>query len=152
MAMVLQTPFELLDKIGLHLGYSEWLEIDQNRINKFAEATGDYQWIHVDENKAATGPFGKCIAHGYLTLSLVYWFLPQIIDVRGTKMDINYGTNKVRFPAAVPVGAKVRGGAEVIEVEEIKGCVQSTVRVTIEIKDCERPALVTDTISRYVPE
>ena len=100
---VFSTPSELLNAIGQHLGESEWVLIDQATINLFAEATGDHQWIHVDEAKAEDGPYGKCIAHGYLTLSLVNQFLPQIIDVQGISMGVNYGCDKVRFPAAVPV-------------------------------------------------
>jgi len=129
------------------------MEITQDRINTFAEATDDHQWIHVDPAKAAEGPFGACIAHGYLTLSLVNRFLPEIIDVQGISMGVNYGTDKVRFPAAVPVGSKIRGGGELIAAEEVKGnAIQSTVRVTVEIEGSERPALIIDTISRYFPE
>ncbi len=153
MPTVFKTPSELLSSVGKHLGYSEWMEITQDRINTFAEATDDHQWIHVDPAKAAEGPFGGCIAHGYLTLSLVNRFLPEIIDVQGISMGVNYGTDKVRFPAAVPVGSKIRGGGEVIAAEEVKGnAIQSTVRVTVEIEGSERPALIIDTISRYFPE
>lgn len=152
MTTIFKTPSELLEKIGEKLGVSEWLTIDQERINLFAEATGDNQWIHIDEEKAKDGPYGKCIAHGYLTLSLVNLFLPQIIDVQGIKMGVNYGTDRVRFPAAVPVGSKIRGVGELISAEEMKGGIQSTVRVTVEIENSDRPALVIDTISRYYPE
>jgi acyl dehydratase len=153
MPTVFQTPSELLSAVGNHLGYSEWMEITQERINTFAEATDDHQWIHVDPAKAADGPFGACIAHGYLTLSLVNRFLPEIIDVQGISMGVNYGTDKVRFPAAVPVGSKIRGGGELIAAEEVKkGAIQSTVRVTVEIEGSDRPALIIDTISRYFPE
>jgi len=153
MPTVFKTPSELLSSVGKHLGYSEWMEITQDRINTFAEATDDHQWIHVDPAKAAEGPFGACIAHGYLTLSLVNRFLPEIIDVQGISMGVNYGTDKVRFPAAVPVGSKIRGGGELIAAEEVKGnAIQSTVRVTVEIEGSERPALIIDTISRYFPE
>ncbi len=151
MTTIFKTPFELKDKVGEHLGYSEWVEIDQDRINKFADATGDHQWIHVDEEKAKAGPYGKCIAHGYLTLAMVNLFLPQIIDVQGIRMGVNYGMDKTRFPAVVPVGSKVRGGGELIAVEEVKGGIQSTVRVTIDVEGGERPACVVDTISRYFP-
>jgi acyl dehydratase len=153
MPTVFKTPSELLSAVGNHLGYSEWMEITQERINTFAEATDDRQWIHVDPAKAADGPFGVCIAHGYLTLSLVNRFLPEIIDVQGISMGVNYGTDKVRFPAAVPVGSKIRGGGELIGAEEVKGnAIQSTVRVTVEIEGSDRPALIIDTISRYFPE
>jgi acyl dehydratase len=152
MTTVFNHPNELLENVGKQLGESDWLEIDQNRINLFAEATGDHQWIHVDPEKAKDGPFGKCIAHGYLSLSLVNKFLPKIVDVRGIKMGLNYGADKLRFPAPVPVGSRVRGVGELIAAEEVKGGVQSTVRVTVEIEGSDRPACVIDTISRYYPE
>lgn len=151
MSTVFEQPADLLQAVGRHLGYSEWLEIDQERINLFAEATGDHQWIHVDPGKAAEGPFGRTIAHGYLTLSLANLFLPQIMEVRNTSMGVNYGCEKVRFPAAVPVGSRIRGGGEIISAEEVKGGVQVVVRMTIEIEGGERPACVIDTISRFFP-
>lgn len=151
MPTVFNHPADLLGCVGQHLGYSDWLEIDQDRINLFADATGDHQWIHVDPERASTGPFGACIAHGYLTLSLVNLFLPQIIDVQGISMGVNVGSDRVRFPAPVPVGSRIRGGGELIAAEEMKGGVQSVVRVTIEIDGSERPACVVDTISRYFP-
>jgi acyl dehydratase len=153
MATIFNSPADLEAVVGKQLGVSEWLEIDQARIDKFADATGDHQWIHVDPERAKDGPFGSTIAHGYLTLSLVNFFLPQIIEVRGISMGVNYGTDRVRFPAPVPVGSRLRGSAELIKVEDVKGgAVQSTVRVTVEIEGSERPACVIDTISRYVPE
>ncbi|KEI71032.1 dehydratase [Endozoicomonas elysicola] len=152
MTTVFKTPHELQDKVGVVLGESQWLTIDQERINLFAEATGDHQWIHVDPERAKDGPFGACIAHGYLTLSLVSLFLPEIMDVQGISMGVNYGTDKVRFPNSVKVGARIRGVGELINVEEVKGGVQSTVRVTVEIEGEDRPACVVDTISRYYPE
>ena len=152
MTTVFETPNDLLGAIGKHLGYSDWLEITQDRIDKFAEATGDHQWIHVDPERAKNGPFGTTIAHGYLTQSLVNYFLPQIVDVRGISMGVNYGTDQVRFPAPVPVGSRVRAGAELVKAEEVKGGVQSVVRVTVEIEGGDRPACVVDTISRYFPE
>ena len=127
------------------------MEIDQERIDLFAAATGDHQWIHVDPERAAKGPFGKTIAHGYLTLSLANQFLPEIMRVDNVSMGVNYGCEKVRFPAAVPVGSRVRGGGEVISAEEIKGGVQVVVRMTIEIEGSDRPACVIDTISRFYP-
>lgn len=151
MTTVFETPADLLTAQGQHLGYSDWLEIDQDRINLFADATGDHQWIHVDPDKAADGPFGKTIAHGYLTLSLANLFLPQIMQVNNTSMGVNYGCEKVRFPAAVPVGSRVRGGGEVVSVEEVKGGVQVVVRMTIEVEGGDRPACVIDTISRFFP-
>ncbi len=152
MTTVFRHPSELAARVGQQLGSSDWLQIDQERINLFADATGDHQWIHVDPEKAKDGPFGQCIAHGYLTLSLVNLFLPQIVDVQGVKMGVNYGCDKVRFPAPVPVGSRVRGSGELVAVEEIKGAVQAVVRVTVEIEGSDRPACVVDTISRYFPE
>ena len=150
-ASVFKTPHELNDRVGEVLGNSDWLTIDQERINLFAEATGDHQWIHVDPVRAKDGPFGACIAHGYLTLSLVNLFLPEIIDVQGISMGVNYGTDKLRFPNSVKVGSRIRGVGELVKVEEVKGGVQSTVRVTVEIEGEDRPACVVDTISRYYP-
>jgi acyl dehydratase len=152
MPTVFQHPSELAAKVGQHLGYSDWLEITQERVNKFADATGDHQWIHVDPERAKSGPFGGTIAHGYLTMSLVNLFLPQIMEVRGISMGVNYGADKLRFPAPVKVGARVRGGGELLKVEEVKGgAVQATVRVTVEIEGGDRPGCVVETISRYVP-
>lgn len=151
MATVFRHPSELLAASGRHLGYSDWLQIDQQRIDQFAQATGDHQWIHVDPERAAAGPFGKTIAHGYLTLSLANLFLPEIMQVENVSMGVNYGCEKVRFPAPVPVGSRVRGGGEVISAEEVKGGVQVVVRMTIEIEGSERPACVIDTISRFFP-
>ncbi len=151
MATTFETPHALLDAIGTQLGESDALEITQERINLFADATGDHQWIHVDPERAAKGPFGKPIAHGYLTLSLASYFLPRIITVKGISMGVNYGTEKVRFPAPVPVGSKVRASAELVNAEEIKGCIQATVRVTMTVEGNDRPSCVVDTISRYYP-
>lgn len=151
MATVFDNPAALLDAVGKDLGHSDWLEIDQARIDQFADATGDHQWIHVDPERAAEGPYGKTIAHGYLTLSLANLFLPQIMTVENTSMGVNYGCEKVRFPAAVPVGSRIRGSGEVISAEEVKGGVQVVVRMTIEIDGSDRPACVIDTISRFFP-
>ncbi|WP_101759981.1 MaoC family dehydratase [Oceanicoccus sp. KOV_DT_Chl] len=152
MTTIFKTPHELPAAVGKHLGYSDWLTIEQDRINLFADATGDHQWIHVDPVKAKDGPFGKCIAHGYLSLSLVNLFLPQIMEVQEMKMGVNYGCDKVRFPAPVPVGSRVRGGGEMLSVEEVKGGFQAVVRVTVEIEGGDRPACVIETISRFYPE
>ena len=151
MTTVFKSPHELHDKVGQSLGATDWLLIDQDRINLFADATGDHQWIHVDPVKAKDGPFGACIAHGYLTLSLVNLFLPQLIDVQGIKMGVNVGLDRVRFPMHVTVGSRIRGVGEIVSVEEIKGAIQSVVRVTVEIEGQEKPACVADTISRYFP-
>ncbi|MYS84217.1 MaoC family dehydratase [Embleya scabrispora] len=141
---------QIKDSVGKHLGHSEWLEITQDRINLFADATGDHQWIHVDVEKAKKGPFGAPIAHGYLTLALSNLFLPQIVEVRNISMGVNYGVDKVRFPAPVPVGSRVRGGAEIVAVADIAGGIQVTIRITVEIADSAKPACVIDSISRYL--
>jgi acyl dehydratase len=151
MPTVLNGTKEVLANVGKHLGYSEWLEITQERINTFADATGDHQWIHVDPERAKSGPFGATIAHGYLTLSLISYFLPQIVRVENISMGVNYGTDRVRFTSPVPVGSKIRAGGELTKADEIKGTVQATVRVTIEIEGSDRPACIADTISRFFP-
>jgi acyl dehydratase len=151
MSKVYDSPGALLEAPGDTLGPTEWLEIDQGRIDMFADATGDHQWIHVDPERAKTGPFGATIAHGYLTLSLANLFLPQLMTVENTSMGVNYGCEKVRFPAPVPVGSRLRGSGEVISAEEVKGGVQVIVRVTVEVEGSERPACVVDTISRFFP-
>ncbi|MBB4822205.1 acyl dehydratase [Pseudomonas alcaligenes] len=149
MTCIFETPTALLQRVGEPLGESEWITLDQARIDGFAEATGDHQWIHVDPVRAASGPFGACIAHGYLTLALVNLFLPQLLEVRGVAMGVNYGCDRVRFPNVVRVGSRVRGRAELVAAEEVKGGVQATVRVSVEIEGEERPGCVVDTISRY---
>ena len=146
-----ENPGDLLGKEGLKVGPSEWMEINQERINTFADATGDHQWIHIDEEKAKDGPFGTTIAHGYLTLSLAAKLMPEILEIKGMKMGINYGTDKVRFLNPVKSGSKVRGHGEFLEIKEVRGGYQSTLRVTIEIEGEEKPACVVDTISRYYP-
>jgi acyl dehydratase len=152
MPTVFQSPAQLKQAVGRELGVSDWLEITQRRIDQFADATGDHQWIHVDPERAARGPFGRTIAHGYLTQSLVNHFLPQIVEVRGVSMGVNYGADRLRFPAPVPVGSRVRGRAELLAAEDTKdGAVQATLRVSVEIEGEERPGCVIDTISRYYP-
>jgi acyl dehydratase len=152
MASVFASPAELLGAVGRPLGESPWLEITQERIDRFAEATGDRQWIHVDPERAREGPFGSTIAHGYLTLSLVNHFLPEIVEVRGIAMGVNVGADRLRFPAPVPVGARIRGVGELIGAELTKdGGVQAKIRVTVEIEGSERPACVVETLSRYYP-
>lgn len=140
---------QLLEAAGTNLGLTPWIPIEQSRIDMFAEATGDHQWIHVDPAKAAAGPFGACIAHGYLTLSLVNYFLPQLMDVQNISMGVNYGCDKIRFPNVVKVGSNVRGTGEIISIEAIKDSIQVITRVTIEVEGQQRPACVADTISRY---
>jgi acyl dehydratase len=150
MATVLDSADEILAAVGQRLGQSDWLTITQERINKFADATDDHQWIHVEPARAKAGPFGATIAHGYLTLSLMAKFLPQIVQVRGMKMGVNYGTDKVRFPSAVKAGARIRAAGELVAAERTKdGAVQATIRVTVEIDGESKPACVADTISRY---
>lgn len=151
MPRIFETPNALFAAIGEELGASNWLLLDQPRINLFADASGDHQWIHVDPVKAANGPFGACIAHGYLSLSLVNLFLPQIVEVRGIAMGVNYGCDRVRFPAVVHVGSRVRGSARLMGVEDVPGGIQAVIRVNIEIEGQARPGCVVDTISRYYP-
>ncbi len=139
---------ELAGAVGTHLGYSDWLEITQERINDFAEATDDHQWIHVDPVLAASGPFGTTIAHGYLTLSLAVRFVAELFEVQGVSMGVNYGTNKVRFVSPVPVGSKLRAGAVVAAVDEIGGGVQATLDLTFEVEGSEKPACVAQVVYR----
>ena len=148
--VALDGPEALLSSVGRSFGPTGWLTITQERVNLFAEATGDHQWIHVDEQRAAGGPFGGTIAHGYLTLSLASWFLPQLVEVRNISMGVNYGTEKVRFPSPVRVGARVRARAEIVSATEIDGGVQAVTRVTIEQDGSPKPACVVDSVSRYL--
>ncbi|MFE6622596.1 MaoC family dehydratase [Streptomyces sp. NPDC008086] len=140
---------ELKKLAGSDLGTSEWIEITQDRINTFADATGDHQWIHVDPEKAAEGPFGAPIAHGYLTLSLFIPLFTELLDVQGVTTKVNYGLNKVRFPAPVKVGSRIRLVGKLAEVEEVPGGVQITVDGTIEIEGGSKPAAVLRSLSRF---
>lgn len=150
MSTVFSNAASLKSAEGKSLGVTDWLQIDQDRINTFADATGDHQWIHVDTQKAKDGPFGATVAHGYLTLSLVNYFLPQLMTVENLEMGINYGCDRIRFPAPVMVGSRVRGTGEITQVETLaSGAVQVVVRVTVERQSSDRPACVVDTISRY---
>ena len=133
---------------GRDLGVTGWMEVSQDRIDLFADATGDHQWIHVDPVRARDGPFGACVAHGYLTLSLANCFLPQLIAFDRLKVGVNYGCEKVRFPAPVKAGSRVRGHGLVLRAEAVGDGVQVTVRITVEIEGSERPGCVVDTISR----
>ncbi|WP_067707138.1 MaoC family dehydratase [Nocardia yamanashiensis] len=135
---------ELPSAVGTHLGYGDWLTVTQQRVDLFADATGDHQWIHVDPEAAAAGPFGAPIAHGFLTLSLVSLLTAQIWRVEGLKMGINYGCNKVRFPSAVKVGDRVRAGAELSTVAPTPAGTQMTVTVTVEIDGGAKPACVAE--------
>ena len=150
--LVVPKPADLPNHIGADLGETEWLEISQERINTFADATGDHQWIHVDVEKAKEGPFGAPIAHGYLTASLANLFLPQLLEVQNTSMGVNYGCDKIRFPSPVPVGSKIRGTGAVTSVEETKdGGFQAKVTIAIQIEGNDRPACIIETISRFYP-
>ena len=141
---------EFTAAVGEHLGYSEWQPITQDRVNLFADATDDHQWIHIDAEKAAAGPFGTTIAHGFLTLSMLSAFGPQIYKVNGIKMGINYGLNKVRFPQPVKVGDKVRAGAELVEVTDIPGGKQAVSRWTVEIDGAAKTACVAEWVTRFL--
>lgn len=140
---------ELRSAVGSHLGYSEWWEITQDRVNRFADATDDHQFIHVDPEKAAQTPFGTTIAHGYLTLSLAVPLTQEIVEVKGLRMAVNYGTNRVRFPAPVPVGSRLRVGAVLDSVEDVTGGVQVVYTLTYETEGGTKPACVAETVSRY---
>jgi len=153
MSRMFATPRDLIGQDGLDLGVSDWLTIDQSRIDAFAECTGDHQWIHIDPERARSGPFGATIAHGYLTLSLVNLFLPQLMQIRGFSAAVNVGTDRLRFLSPVRAGTRIRGHGEIISAEEVKpGAVQTVVRITVEIEGIEKPACVVDTISRYFVE
>ena len=134
---------------GQHVGRSDWLEVTQERVQQFADATGDQQWIHVDPERAKAGPFGGPIAHGYLTLSLVSWFLPRVWRVEGFGMGVNYGLERLRFPAPVPVGARVRLGADLVDVTPLEGGVQVAADLTVEVEGGAEPALVARGLFRY---
>jgi acyl dehydratase len=140
---------ELKKLAGSDLGTSEWIEITQERVNTFADATGDHQWIHVDPEKAAEGPFGAPIAHGYLTLSLFIPLFTELLDVQGVTTKVNYGLNKVRFPSPVKVGSRIRLVGRLAEVEDVPGGVQITVDGTIEIEGGAKPAAVLQSLSRF---
>lgn len=152
------TPVTVLDGLdavraveGTSVGTSDWLRVDQARIDAFADATGDHQWVHVDPGRAAReGPYGSTIAHGYLTLSLTNGLLPQVVEVRGMSMGINYGTNKVRFPAPVPVDSRVRVHADLTEVTDVSGGVQTTMTVTVEVAGGDKPACIVEVLIRFL--
>ncbi|MFT4656873.1 MAG: acyl dehydratase [Candidatus Aldehydirespiratoraceae bacterium] len=135
--------------VGEHLGYSPYVEITQEQVNTFAEATGDHQWIHIDVERANAGPFGGPIAHGYLTLSLGPMLSPQIFGVSGISMGVNYGTDKVRFPAPVPVGSQLRLGATLKSVDDVAGGAQVTMEFVFEIEGASKPSCVAEVIFRY---
>jgi len=134
--------------IGTEIGVGDWHEVTQDQINKFADATGDHQWIHVDVERAKEGPFGGPIAHGYLTLSLIPTLGGGGLPISGAKMGVNYGLDRVRFPAPVPAGSRVRARRKLVDVTEGEGFVQLKVEVTVEIEGKNRPACVAETLSR----
>ncbi|MER6061210.1 MaoC family dehydratase [Streptomyces sp. NPDC001792] len=140
---------ELKKLAGSDLGTSEWIEVTQERIDTFADATGDHQWIHTDPQRAAQGPFGAPIAHGYLTLSLFIPLFTELLDVQGVTTKVNYGLNKVRFPAPVKAGSRIRLAARLSSVEEVPGGVQITVDGTIEVEGGTKPAAVLQSLSRF---
>lgn len=142
---------ELERAVGTHLGYSDWHTVTQQQIDTFAEATGDDQWIHVDPVKAAQGPFGGTIAHGYLTLSLVPLLAWQVYTIEGVTMSVNYGANKLRFPSPVPAGSQVRAGVELLALVPGGGGYQLTAKVTVEREGGSKPACVVETVSVLVP-
>lgn len=150
MPTVFESPRDMLGQEGRHLGVSDWMTVTQEMIDQFARLTGDDQWIHIDPERAATGPFGKTIAHGYFTLSLVNGFLPEVLEVRGFSAGVNVGADYLRFVAPVPVGSRLRASGEIRKVEEVKaGAIQSTYRMTVEIEGSDKPACVVDAIARY---
>ena len=142
------SPQELAGSVGTHLGHSAWLEVTQERIDAFAEATDDHQWIHVDPERARSGPFGTTIAHGYLTLSLAVRFVDEIFAVEGVRMGVNYGTNKVRFVSPVPVGSRLRAGGTLAAIEEVPGGWQATLDLTFEVEGADKPACVAQVLYR----
>ena len=141
---------EFAEALGSQLGPTEWLEIGQDRVNLFADATDDHQWIHVDPERAAGGPFGAAIAHGLLTLSLLPHFSQQLYRVDNIALAVNYGYNKVRFISPVKVGSKIRARGEITSVNQLEGAVQATTTITVEIEDSAKPAAVVEAIVRYV--
>ncbi|MCB9373647.1 MAG: MaoC family dehydratase [Microthrixaceae bacterium] len=149
MTTVLNGVDELKAKVGEHLGYSEYHEVTQEQVNLFADATGDHQWIHVDPERAKSGPFGGPIAHGYLTLSLAPSLIPEVVQVHGFSMAVNYGCEKVRFPSPVPVGSRLRAGAELVGADDVAGGVQVTMKLTFEVEGAPKPSCVAEVVYRY---
>jgi acyl dehydratase len=133
---------------GQHLGHSGWHTVGQKQVDLFAEATGDHQWIHVDPERAAAGPFKRTIAHGFLTLSLLPVLIAEVYRVEGVRMGVNYGVNRVRFPAPLPVGSRVRGGVEVVEVTDVEGGIQIVARTTVEVEGASKPCCVAESVVR----
>jgi acyl dehydratase len=142
---------ELRAAAGSHLGFSAWRTVDQPQVTRFAEVTDDLQWIHVDPQRAAEGPFRGTIAHGYLVLSLIPSFAAEVYHVDGVRMAVNYGLNRVRFPSPVPVGSAIRAGVRLASVEPVEGGVQVVAEVTIERDGQEKPCCVAETVARFYP-
>ena len=143
---------EIRGAVGTHVGYSEWHEITQARIDTFANATGDFQWIHVDAERSASGPFGKTIAHGYLTLSLVPFLVQGVYRLSGVKMGVNYGANKLRFPGPVLVSSTVRAGVEFADLTELASGLLLTTVVTVDCSTTTKPVCVAELLTLLVPE
>jgi acyl dehydratase len=149
MSTIVETLDDLRPLVGTSLGSSEWVEIDQARIDTFADATGDHQWIHVDPERAKDGPFGTTVAHGYLTLALLIPMWTEILDVTQVSAKVNYGLGKVRFPAPVPAGSKIRATATLAALEDITGGVQITIDAVIERDGSDKPACVAQPVFRF---
>jgi acyl dehydratase len=145
---IFSSPAELAAAVGTRIGTGDWVTVDQKRIDLFAEATGDHQWIHVDPERAAAGPVGGTIAHGYLTLSLIPVLVQDVYRTEGVRMGVNYGLNKVRFPAPVRSGSRVRASVTVLSAEEVSGGLQVTTQITVEIEGGAKPACVAETVVR----
>ncbi|HWB72801.1 MAG TPA: MaoC family dehydratase [Egibacteraceae bacterium] len=143
------TVVELPAQVGRHLGYSGWHEVTQEQVDQFAEATGDHQWIHVDPERAASGPFGRTIAHGYLTLSLVPALLDEVLRIKDARLIVNYGLNRVRFPAPVPVGERVRLAVECTSASVFESGVQVMLLMTFEVTGQTKPACIADAVFRF---
>lgn len=150
MTTILNGVAGLKSRAGQHLGHGDWVSVTQPRINQFAEATGDHQWIHVDETRAKTGPFGKTIAHGLLTLSMIGVLASEVFRFEGFKMGVNYGFDKIRFPTPVLVGSRLRVGVQIHAVDEIPGGVQTIMELTVEVEGVAKPACVAQMIFRHV--
>jgi acyl dehydratase len=150
MTTIVQGTQGLRDLLGQHLGYSDYVEVTQEQVNLFAEATGDHQWIHVDVERARReSPFGGPIAHGYLTLAMGPRMVPHVVRVDGISMGVNYGCDKLRFPSPVPVGSKVRVGVELMDLSDVAGGVQVKMRFTFEVEGATKPACVAENLFRY---
>ena len=151
MTTTIAHPDALLDMAGADLGTSDWAEVPQSDVDAFAKATKDAQWIHVDPERAAAGPFGRTIVHGYMTLSMLVPLLHNTFEVQGVAMGINYGLNKVRFPAPTPVGSRIRAHAVLVSAERVAGGVQAVLDTTVEAEGVDKPVCVAQSIVRYYP-